>query len=61
MARFNLTPVSPFSAQEKVVPAHGKALIDTQISIAVPDGTYGRIAPRSGLGIPARSDAARQH
>lgn len=35
------------------MPAHGKALIDTQISIAVPNGTYGRIAPRSGLGMSA--------
>jgi dUTP pyrophosphatase len=25
--------------------------VDTQISIAVPVGTYGRIAPRSGLGL----------
>lgn len=41
----------PFSAERKVVPAHGKALIDTQISIAVPAGTYGRVAPRSGLGL----------
>jgi hypothetical protein len=39
-----------FSAESKVVPAHGKALIDTQLSIAVPIGTYGRVAPRSGLG-----------
>ena len=38
-----------YSAEEKVVPAHGKMLIDTQISIATPPGTYGRIAPRSGL------------
>ena len=38
------------SAESKVVPAHGKALIDTQLSIAVPIGTYGRVAPRSGLG-----------
>lgn len=38
------------SAERKLVPAHGKALIDTQISIAVPIGTYGRVAPRSGLG-----------
>ena len=38
-----------FSAEDKVVPPLGKALIDTQISIAVPPGTYGRIAPRSGL------------
>ncbi|WVQ85125.1 hypothetical protein IAT38_007290 [Cryptococcus sp. DSM 104549] len=38
-----------YSAEEKVVPARGKALIDLQLSIAVPEGTYGRIAPRSGL------------
>ncbi|KAH9179988.1 dUTP pyrophosphatase [Lactarius sanguifluus] len=25
------------------------ALVDTQLSIAVPPGTYGRVAPRSGL------------
>ena len=34
-----------YSAEEKVIPAQGKALIDTQISIRVPKGTYGRIAP----------------
>ena len=39
-----------FSAESKVIPAHGKALVDTQLSIAVPPGTYGRVAPRSGLG-----------
>ncbi|KAJ7774232.1 dUTPase-like protein [Mycena maculata] len=38
-----------YSAEKKVVPAHGKTLVDTQISIAVPAGTYGRVAPRSGL------------
>ncbi|KAL4075747.1 dUTPase-like protein [Scleroderma citrinum] len=38
-----------YSAENKTIPARGKALIDTQISIAVPDGTYGRVAPRSGL------------
>ncbi|KAG6872592.1 Deoxyuridine 5'-triphosphate nucleotidohydrolase, partial [Termitomyces sp. T159_Od127] len=38
-----------YSAEDKVIPAHGKALVDTQISIAVPAGTYGRVAPRSGL------------
>lgn len=38
-----------YSAEKKTVPAHGKALIDTQLSIMVPNGTYGRIAPRSGL------------
>ncbi|EIW82519.1 dUTP pyrophosphatase [Coniophora puteana RWD-64-598 SS2] len=38
-----------YSAEDKVIPARGKALIDTQLSIAVPAGTYGRVAPRSGL------------
>ncbi|KAL6298101.1 dUTP pyrophosphatase [Sparassis latifolia] len=38
-----------YSAERKLIPAHGKALVDTQLSIAVPAGTYGRVAPRSGL------------
>jgi hypothetical protein len=39
-----------YSAEHKVVPARGKALVDLQISVAVPRGHYGRVAPRSGLG-----------
>ena len=39
-----------YSAEEKVVPASGMALIGTGLSLAVPPGTYGRVAPRSGLG-----------
>ncbi|GEM12793.1 DUTPase Dut [Rhodotorula toruloides] len=38
-----------YSAEDKTVPAQGKALISTGIAIAVPEGTYGRVAPRSGL------------
>lgn len=38
-----------YAAADTVVPARGKALVDTGLSIAVPAGTYGRIAPRSGL------------
>ncbi|KAF8915849.1 dUTP diphosphatase [Mucidula mucida] len=38
-----------YSAENKVIPARGKAAVDTQISVAVPRGTYGRVAPRSGL------------
>ncbi|XP_015884627.3 deoxyuridine 5'-triphosphate nucleotidohydrolase-like [Ziziphus jujuba] len=37
------------SAAEIKVPARGKALVPTDLSIAVPEGTYARIAPRSGL------------
>jgi dUTP pyrophosphatase len=39
-----------YAAEEKVIPARGKALVDLQLSIAVPKGHYGRVAPRSGLG-----------
>ncbi|OAA49393.1 DeoxyUTP pyrophosphatase, dUTPase subfamily [Metarhizium rileyi] len=38
-----------YAAKDTIVPARGKVLVDTDISIAVPAGTYGRIAPRSGL------------
>ncbi|XXQ35230.1 Deoxyuridine 5'-triphosphate nucleotidohydrolase [Plasmodiophora brassicae] len=37
------------SSEACVVPAHGKALVPTGLSIALPAGVYGRIAPRSGL------------
>lgn len=43
--------LSELSAENKIVPAKSKALVDTQISIAVPQGCYGRVAPRSGLGM----------
>ena len=36
------------------MPAKGKVLIATDLSIACPPGTYGRVAPRSGLG-PSRT------
>ncbi|KAI1190063.1 deoxyuridine 5'-triphosphate nucleotidohydrolase [Nemania serpens] len=38
-----------YSSQAATVPARGKVLVDTDISIALPAGTYGRVAPRSGL------------
>ena len=38
-----------FSAQDVLIPGRGKALILTDISIAIPDDCYARIAPRSGL------------
>ena len=38
-----------FSAYDFVVPARGKELIKTDLAIKVPSGTYGRVAPRSGL------------
>ncbi|KXJ95963.1 deoxyuridine 5'-triphosphate nucleotidohydrolase [Microdochium bolleyi] len=38
-----------YASKATTIPARGKALVDTDIAIAVPAGTYGRIAPRSGL------------
>jgi len=39
------------SAENKVVPSKGKAVVKTDLSIACPPGTYARIAPRSGLAV----------
>lgn len=36
------------AAHPTVVPAKGKALVKTDLAIACPENTYGRIAPRSG-------------
>lgn len=38
-----------YASKAASVPAWGKVMVDTDISIAVPAGTYGRVAPRSGL------------
>ncbi|KAG7127700.1 hypothetical protein HYQ46_010405 [Verticillium longisporum] len=38
-----------YASKATSIPARGKALVDTDIAISVPAGTYGRIAPRSGL------------
>ena len=39
------------SAENTVIKAGGKGIVKTDLSIACPDGTYGRIAPRSGLAV----------
>jgi dUTP pyrophosphatase len=39
------------SAEETKVPAGGKILISTGIAMAIPQGNYGRVAPRSGLAV----------
>ena len=38
-----------YSAEDTIIPAHGKATVDTQISITTPPGMYRWIAPRSRL------------
>ena len=37
------------AAHTVTIVARGKAIVKTDIQIHVPEGTYGRIAPRSGL------------
>ncbi|KAF4150037.1 dUTPase [Phytophthora infestans] len=37
------------AAYDAVIPAGGKGLVKTDLIIAVPDGCYARVAPRSGL------------
>jgi dUTP pyrophosphatase len=37
------------AAYDAVVPAHGKCIALTDLTFVLPEGTYGRIAPRSGL------------
>ncbi|XP_052252361.1 deoxyuridine 5'-triphosphate nucleotidohydrolase-like [Dreissena polymorpha] len=38
-----------YGAYDAVIPARGKAVVKTDIQISLPDGCYGRVAPRSGL------------
>ena len=40
---------NPLLLQDTTVPARGKGLVKTDLQIRVPHGTYGRVAPRSGL------------
>ena len=43
------------SACDMVVEAGNKAMVPTGLSIVVPSGTYGRVAPRSGLAVKISS------
>jgi len=38
-----------YSAYDYTIPARGKVLAKTDVQVRVPSGTYGRVAPRSGL------------
>lgn len=40
-----------YASEKAVIPAQGQGLVGTDISVAVPIGTYGRVAPRSGLAV----------
>lgn len=49
------------SAEDTVVPARGKALVDTGLKIELPEGCYGRIAPRSGLAVKSFIDVGGEY
>ena len=38
-----------YASDSIIIPANGKGLIKTDIVIEIPDGFYGRVAPRSGM------------
>jgi deoxycytidine triphosphate deaminase len=40
-----------YSAYDVVIPARGKGIAKTDLAIAIPSGTYARVAPRSGLAV----------
>ena len=39
------------SAEEVTIEGRGKGIVKTDLSIAIPSGTYARVAPRSGLAV----------
>lgn len=39
------------SSEDTTIPARGRKLVKTGIAIHTPPGTYGRVAPRSGLAV----------
>jgi len=41
----------PYANEERTIPARGHDVLPTAISIKPPKGTYGRIAPRSGMAV----------
>jgi dUTP pyrophosphatase len=45
-AGFDLT-----AAYDYVIPSKGKELVKTDLQVEIPEGCYGRVAPRSGLAI----------
>lgn len=46
------------SAADCTVPARGKAVVRTDLAIAIPPNTYARVAPRSGLAVKHFIDTA---
>ncbi|RWS29003.1 deoxyuridine 5'-triphosphate nucleotidohydrolase-like protein [Leptotrombidium deliense] len=45
-----------YSAYDYLIPAKGKEIVKTDLQVMVPDGCYGRVAPRSGLAVKSFID-----
>ena len=39
------------AAEPTVIQSHSRGLVNTGLAMAIPQGSYGRIAPRSGLAV----------
>ena len=50
-AGFDLSSIGADDIGRVVVPARGRALVDTGLAIEIDASCYGRIAPRSGLAV----------
>lgn len=40
-----------YASEDAVIPGQGQGMVATDLTIIVPVGTYGRVAPRSGLAV----------
>lgn len=40
-----------YASAPTTIPANGRGMVSTSLAIVCPDGTYGRVAPRSGLAV----------
>ena len=47
----NAAGLDLFSAKTILIPSRGRGIVPTDIAIRLPKGTYGRIAPRSGMAV----------
>lgn len=47
-----------YAAEDSVIRARQRGLVDTKLAMKLPRGTYGRIAPRSGLAVKGIDVAA---
>lgn len=47
-----------YASEPLIIDPHGRGVVRTGIKIAIPENTYGRVAPRSGLAVKKGIDVA---